>query len=107
MDKKTFKEKLKAFIEGNNVGVANKFPKDEDNVAVVAAVEDFDISGNDMWDKPENKSYPRDLHCTSCSRQVVMSEGMFKMFEEANPKPKVICTVCLLKSFKKEDTGIQ
>lgn len=100
MNKDEFKKKLGEFLSSGTIGVANKFPEKEENFAVVSSVEDFDPASNDMWDNEANKSYPRELHCSKCQRQVVMSDGMFKMYQEAEVKPTMICSTCLLDQLK-------
>lgn len=101
MNKTLFKIQLRDFIERNNIQFASEFPADEQNIVVVTAVEDFDPKSNDLWDIPANKSYPRDMVCAECKRQVVMSDGMYRMFEEAKVKPAVACGACLFKKILK------
>lgn len=97
MDKDDFKKFLKDFIERNNIKPATHFEDPEGSIIVVAAVVDFDPKSNDLWDIPENRSYPRPLCCVECFRPVVMSDAMYKMYQEVNPKPSVACSKCVFK----------
>jgi len=66
-------------------------------VIVVMAVEDFDVKDNEAWKLRVNKSYPRDVHCSSCLRQVVMSGGTFEKYKANERKNQVICNRCISK----------
>lgn len=101
MDKPQFKQKLKSFIEENDIKTVSNFDESAYNIIVCTAVEDFEPESNEMWDLPQNKSYPRDLTCAGCKRQIVMSDAMFDMHQKAKKKPKVMCGKCVLKKINK------
>lgn len=83
-----------------HVGPPKGEPMPEDAMFVVSAVEDFDPETNILWGVAANKSYPRDLFCGSCKRQVVMSDGLYERYLEVNKPEQVICAVCLMSNLK-------
>lgn len=97
IDKDDFKKFLKEFIERNNITSASHISDPEETIIVVAAVADFDPRTNDLWDIPENRSFPRPLCCLECFRPIVMSDAMYKMYQESKPKPTVACSKCVFK----------
>ena len=68
----------------------------------VVAVEDFDPKSNEVWHSLQNHSYARDVYCDECSRQTVMSNGMYKKFTHQGRIQKVICSKCLFNLLKQK-----
>lgn len=104
----TTEEKRKRLLEGlakllPHAQPIRELPKDA--AVVVMRVEDFNPSDNDVWEIQANKSYPRDVNCGTCSKQVVMSGGAFDMYEKSNREREVICGKCLLERLEKESTS--
>jgi DNA-directed RNA polymerase subunit RPC12/RpoP len=86
--------------KGQVVPLQDKFP--EDCVITCMAIEDDDYKKiNEWWALEANKSYPREVFCSECKRQVMMSNSVFKMYQEAEKKPKVVCGKCLQKVIHK------
>lgn len=96
IDKKKFHRELREFVERNNIKFASSIDDPDATTIVCTAVEEFDPVTNEVWNVPANRSYARDIVCDECKRQVVMSDGMFKMYSEAKSKPLVGCGSCVL-----------
>lgn len=97
------REKLHALLRGiitsGAVEMVSEIP--DDTVLVVTRAEDFDESQNLVWQIHENKSKIRDIFCSTCEFQVVMSHGLFRRYNEMNPKPIVKCLRCVPQFLKK------
>lgn len=89
-----FRDSLKNFIDRTNIQSTDKIK--EDSIVVCAAVEDFDPRTNELWSVDANWSYPRERHCGDCKRQVVMSDGMYRMFMDSGATAPIKCGRCLL-----------
>jgi len=103
MNTKTQRKQLLKFLK--KIAPFAKFLSElsEDTIVVVSAVEDFDPKSNDVWRVEKNKSYSRDVVCGKCKRQVVMSDGLFEMFEKKNRQQNVLCGKCFHPSLYKND----
>jgi ribosomal protein S27AE len=78
---------------------------DPDAIITCVALEDDDYREiNKYWDIEDNKSFPRDLFCSECNRQVMLSNWMFREYEAnklAGHTNKIICGKCLNEKIKK------
>lgn len=102
MDLETKRKKLHKFLGHflKNATIVDKLP--DDTYIVCSLAEGFDLKSNEVWIVEANKSYPRDINCGTCKKQIVMSGGTLKMFDEAGRKHEVICGKCLLDKLEKE-----
>lgn len=93
------KRKLFLFLRKNfkqgKIKVADKL--DENAIIMCSAVEDVDYREvNRFWELEGNKSYPRELNCYKCKRQVMLSNILFEMYNKAEKlKPKLLCGKCM------------
>lgn len=96
------KYKVKTFPSGS------PFPKD--TVILCSLAKDFDAAKDkETWENEANLSQPRDVFCAGCENQVVMSNGMFAMYQKEPEKVSVKCPACAFKDIKSEKlspTGI-
>ena len=92
---KDIKKLLFGLVKSGKIKTCKELP-DENAVIVCTALEDADYKEiNKEWKLEGNKSYPRDVNCSECNRQVMMSNELFRMFEEQGKKSKVICGKCV------------
>lgn len=86
------------------IQVAHQLKADDMNVIACQRVESFDMDSNDIWESEENKSYPRDLNCGTCNKQVVMSNAMFRMYETrpATARVEILCADCFMTKMKSD-----
>ena len=106
--KAEFLSDLKKAEESGAIKFSKKIEFDKDSVLLCTAVQDENYEEiNRFWDLEENKSYPRDLYCHKCNRQVMVSNHLFKAYQEAKVKPKLLCGKCagLSKVDKPVDSG--
>lgn len=72
-----------------------------DAIMVCTRAEEYEPWMNGYWVDDENKSYPRDLHCAKCGWQVVMSNKLFKVYQE-KPRPESLwCGTCAKEEMEK------
>lgn len=87
--------------KGQVVTIQDEFP--EDAVITCMAIEDDDYEKiNEWWALEANKSYPREVFCDECKRQVMMSNSMWSAYQKSEKKPKVVCGKCILKVIRRE-----
>lgn len=105
-NREEFRKSLRKLIEENDFRVGKLTP---DALIIATPVEEFDMKSNDLWEIPANKSFPRDVFCRGCNRQMVMSDGIFKDYEENGRKNPVMCIKdALAESVKEEaEAGIK
>jgi formylmethanofuran dehydrogenase subunit E len=102
MDEETKKDLQKLYREGK-IQSTEFLP--EKAYILVSRVKDFDPKMNEHWKNKELWSYPRDLFCSKCNEQVMMSDATFKMRGEAEDKGIILCTPCFLEMNVSVDNG--
>lgn len=86
----------KTKICGLDVQVCNEEEAGNTDFMVVSRAKDFSEKENDVWELDDNKSFPRDFFCFECKKQVVMSNGLFRVYGKKPRPEKIICTKCLV-----------
>ena len=67
----------------------------DDMVLTVARAEGYDFEADRrIWSLFVNQSIVRDIDCSFCGHQVVMSHGLYARYVENGRKNKVMCTHC-------------
>ena len=93
--KAEFLAELIAEAKDGKIKLAKNIEFDNHSVLLCTAIQDGDFKEiNRFWDLEANKSYPRDLYCHKCKRQVMISNNLFKAYQEAKIKPKLLCSKC-------------
>ncbi len=100
-----FQQFLKDFTSKLNVKFT-KAPPEGDSCIICTAVEDFDPESNDLWQIKGNKSFARDAHCSTCKRQVVMSDTMFAGYCSMQRTAKVMCGKCFLEDIDSGNAAV-
>lgn len=99
MKNEVLKQRMMEMIERLKMEVGNVADSD---FIITSRVEDFDMSSNEVWELEANKSFPRDVFCHFCKKQMVMSNGAFAEYEKLEKKPGVLCIHCLKDGIKKK-----
>lgn len=75
----------------------------KDDIIVVSLAEGFDFELDDkFWEKEESKSQARDIVCSKCLKQVVMSNMAYAGYIANGKINEVMCLYCAENEMKKE-----
>ena len=70
----------------------------KDHTICVALSQGFDLElDKAVWKLEGNRSEVRDVFCSGCSRQVVMSNNAYRDYLENERANEVLCMECVLK----------
>lgn len=70
----------------------------KDHVICVARADGYDLEGDKrFWKLEGNRSQVRDINCSTCGHQVVMSNSVYKDYIANERVNEVRCMQCLIK----------
>ncbi len=76
--------------------------EDEQAIMVVSRVSKYPLDENDKWSTDSNKSFPREgLVCCECKEPVVMSNGLYEVYQKNPSQAQVVCLQCSVDLTKK------
>jgi len=84
---------LNKMITKLGIKTIKRIPKN--SVILTHRVENYLVKDNDKFKLSQNKSYPRDVNCSDCNHQVVMSNWTYDQYSKMKVKVRVICFHCL------------
>ncbi len=74
----------------------------KESVIATHRVVDYSPENNSRFKLKQNQSYPRDVNCSTCSHQVVMSNWTYDQYSKMKVKVRVVCFRCLPNIVDKE-----